>query len=67
MSLSYRFTAATFAACLAATGLTSLGQTTPEDPESSPTAPSVSNAIPPIIVQASRTGRTASEMPPTCR
>ncbi|HRU20529.1 MAG TPA: TonB-dependent receptor [Kiritimatiellia bacterium] len=64
MSLSYRFTAATFAACLAATGgLTTLGQTTPEAPESSPTAPSVSNAIPPIIVQASRTGRTASEMP----
>jgi iron complex outermembrane receptor protein len=63
MSLSHRFTAATFAACLAATGLTTLGQTTPEAPESSSTAPSVSNAIPPIIVQASRTGKTSLQMP----
>lgn len=62
MTPSLRFTAATFAACLAAIRLTSFSQTA-QPPEISPTASPDSNAIPPIIVQASRTGKTPLQMP----
>ena len=62
MTPSRRFTAATFAACLAVTRLTALSQTV-QAPGFSPTPPPASNAIPPIIVQASRTGKTPLQMP----
>ncbi|HRR32481.1 MAG TPA: TonB-dependent receptor [Kiritimatiellia bacterium] len=62
MMLSLRLTAASFAACLATTSLTTFSQTA-QSPEALPDASSATNALPPIIVQASRTGKTPMQMP----